>query len=501
MAVACQSLILCWAILNFAILGSCQTLNCSTQPQVSPRRSRNTCTTDLCRRLEDRMRWINRTRDSEANQLWRKVSSGHPHAGNYSYCWFPPKSPSLSNLSAWVAISENMFYSQEEHYGHPQYCPEQRHNLLAQPQYSELNFLHLTAQNDNWEVNLKPAQGSQDTLPWVFKGMYYVGPPGRTGLRYGNPGYPHRTNAAVSGEPRDPIINGQVAYIEDLTSQGLYDTNTGTCFHGPDDISNTQAFAMDWGRYCIGWDIEMSQGVWEECSDNHGRNRAHANYMAAGLADYTSLPLVASLSSGVSPPQLFKGTYLDGAWRGAGAWVFLSPTAPPLTYSSNISWHNCSTCTGKFNFHTRDGLAEFDEGPNDSTADPANPWTFTVSMNYPTYVPPSNMTGFDFVESMLGNLSVEDYWTSYNEIINITGASPADYNSSWAFKFDDDKSNASGYSPSNHGGVGTWGALTERGIHLHYPPENWGASFEPTRALVISVNKPCMHASCKHQLS
>jgi hypothetical protein len=128
-----------------------------------------------------------------------------------------------------------------------------------------------------------------------------------------------------------------------------------------------------------------------------------------------------------------------------------------------------------------------DAGPDDVGRDPDNPWAFSISMIYPTYVDTTNV-------SLTYNYSLEVQ-------LNCSKLGAGSWNSTGCQKavletnnaFNNETINAHGYSPSNMGGVvsGRWDQLTARGIHLHYPPENWGASFEPTRALVSS--KPYPH--------
>lgn len=444
------------AIVLFVVPGATRASNCITRPQILPRLAGTNGGPP-----ENDDAWRSRLETLESNRLWRKLSSLGAEHSVYSYCWVVPHGLGAARN---VSIAENALFQGKDNYGHPLYCPEQRHSLLAQPQYSELDFHFLRSQSENYFRDWGNRANDHSKLPWYFKGMYYFGPPGRIGLRNGNPGYPHVASGPL--KIRDPIQNGQVEYINDLVKQGLWNSSN-TCRH----IEN-------WAKDCMGWDIELSQGVWEECTHSQGRRTAHANYLAAAFGDYNAA--FNAIAPENRPPAVFRGTFFDGYWY-SDSWIF------PNNDPNAIGPHNCTTCTGKFNLHTREGLAQYDEGPPESDKDPYNPWAFTVSMTYPTYVRPlsrgTNSTNAgpysNWVNQELGD----------NELKNISNISRNGVLSHWNnYVYSANSEITLGFSPSNHGGeVDGWHTLTERGIHLHYPPENWGASFEPTRMLVSNL--------------
>lgn len=414
--------------------------NCTTRPQLLPASAGTVPRGQL-----------------EAHRMWQRLSEGSSLTPGllYSHCWTPPLTePTLGRLFQEIKPFQDV-------YGHPRYCPEQRHNLLAQPQYSELDISFLQTQD---EADNGSSAGNWATItkgPWYFKGMYYFGPPGRIGLRNGNPGYPMGQSPYYN---RVGIYNGQVAYTETLLQ------NQSFSFQNVCTIPRV-GIDIEYAPSCLGWDIEMLQGVWEECINSEQRN-AYANYMAVGYSAqaYRKSPTASDVSV---VDDVYRNSYTSFGWYGTRKnWNF---------YEETMRDHNCTTCTGKFNLHTRVNVSNYDEGPNDWTMDPYNPWSFTVSMNFPTYV--QNFSGFR-PAAPPGDPNFTAYKQSRPDVTGTEQNFRNIMNNKWAT----DETASQGYSPSNYGSTADrWDRLTERGQHLHSPPENWGASFEPTRALVRAL--------------
>ena len=347
-------------------------------------------------------------------------------------------------------------------YGHPRYCPERRHNIFAQPQYG--------TEGGYCSTSCWPSATAKDPTQshggWYFKGFYFVGAPGRTGLRSGAPGFPMiRTHPVYN--VRRPITNGHTAYIKYLSENGMFDTGGDTC-------SNSS---------CIGWDLDRSEGVWEECLLG-ARRSAHAIFFAGGMWD-ESKPAVT---------RACTGTQQCPRCQSCPAGFFLNPRkhhafnpengySPASGYSLETMWqHNCSTCTGKVNYHPRVGFGSLDEGPDDVYADPANPWSFSISMMYATYL---NTSTFN---SSAYNASIDARMDAFCQEKNYSASTCQSLVTNFNIQYRTEHDLSAGYTPSNLGKFGTvsgrWDLLISRGIHLHQPPENWGTSFEPTKTLV-----------------
>lgn len=436
---------------------------------------------------------LNYTFGGEYLRLQRSVTAPDKYAGlkncarinpgNRAVC--PPKFEQVVNTSyadiVASASSVQPYYDELSRfqvvYGHPRYGQEMRHNLFAQPQYGIYSGYGASA----WYSNSNYYGSDTSQISWLFKGFYYFGVPGRIGLRWGNPGYPANPAHPIHNT-RVAMENGHTAYIKYLSDTGRFDVGGDEC---------TPAGSCNFETYLapgLGRDIDRSLGVWDECVQGNLRT-AYANFIASGSfkpncrlgssAVYSSncgtgasayIPAAPSIGgTATSPPGQFN-IFLPFPWQ-------LCTSAGPAD-CIDPSQHNCTTCTGKYNHHTRVVVSSIDEGPDDPYADPYNPWSFTVSMIYPTYVNSSGTPYYNF--SAAANLTgyCQQYGISSTNCVNLNAVANNAYNS--------ERINSQGYSPSNYGGVmsGRWDQLTARGVHLHYPPENWGASFEPTRALV-----------------
>ena len=371
---------------------------------------------------------------------------------NYQGCW----NKSVSGYTAATRNASELDAMRFQGiYGHPRYCQERRQNILAQPQYGNLlgsveNYWpDISRINNSYEANNLPQTGTSLTT-WYFKGFYFFGAPGRIGLRSGNPGY-----AMYGSNARIPIANGHTEYVKDLTANNSFDTGGDLNVYGC-SASTPSA--------CFGWDRDRSQGVWTECRVDNYRT-AYAIFVGAGVWYERGTYNFSSTNNAFLPSCMFSSnSYSNGM------------------YTQDPTKDGCTTCTGKWNYHTRTVVSQYDEGPNDPFADPYNPWSMTVSVRYPTYVDTSSFNAAAYNYSLANGLY--DICKAYNGSYNCATATSFS-NTQYTL----DNKAGSGYSLSNYGGLytGRYDELTVRGIHLHNPPENWGASFEPTRALVSSI--------------
>jgi hypothetical protein len=367
-------------------------------------------------------------------------------------------------------------YQSASNYGHPRYCPERRHSLIAQPQYGTV----FTMPNLTEHYQNLTAPRTAQPWQWSFKGFYYFDAPGRTGWRLGNPGYPYFKSD--SGRKRPLIANGQTKYISDQSAAGLFYT-------GPTVEIN--AFVTSYSNFKPQWDIDYVQGVWEDCTNNDGTRVAHANFIGAGYPKYTSeLTVNSAMCPSINFDRLEDGGYIvrdinpnsgGKSKQMLNPHVFFAYNPPMLNQMNESSWQydltsNCVTCGGKYNYHTRLGVSDFDEGPADPCAQPYNPWSMTVSMIYPTYV---DTTSF--------NASSVDWVNVDNFTCDTTKTKCTNAKAFIQDQYQLENALSTGFVPSNSINrtmKGRWDELTAMGFHLHYPPENWGASFEPTKALV-----------------
>ena len=282
-------------------------------------------------------------------------------------------------------------------------------------------------------------------------------------MRFGNPGLVSSTSARLA------ITNGHTQYIKDLTDAGLFDTG-GDCYQSGSGCGTDEDFQGP------GRDIDRSYGAWDECWEG-GQRKAYASYVAAGVARCASgrLQIFNAGSCSCSTPQTCPAT-------NALTPSFSYPESKNAYFCNRtvciIGAHNCTTCTGKYNHHTRIGVSQIDGGPNDIYADPYNPWDFTVSMTFPSYTNSSSFGTFNY--SLEVDAPAFCTLVKMNGTVNCTNIINGINN-----LFSQESVNSHGFSPSNYGSTnGRWDEVTTRGMHLHYPFENYGASFEPTRALV-----------------
>ncbi|KAI8471304.1 MAG: hypothetical protein J3K34DRAFT_236306 [Monoraphidium minutum] len=420
-----------------------------------------------------------------------------------------------------------------ESYGHPRYCQGRRNNIFAQPQYGSASG---SVGPGNTILSSWPSfskfSGQTNYVGWHFQGFYYFGAPGRVGSRLGNPGFSfpyndaQRRNILMQRDGR--IRNGHTKYIQHLSDLGLFDTGGSFC----PNISSTNYFDKCHERnerHISGYDstmvrdIDRSMGVWDECVSG-SRRSAYANFIGTGtthshfhLREGTGNRCKLSAAGEVATSPTPEIRWMDNSGTDCPQCTSCcsesecSPSPPsraPYTHvlientfltcnkgddNYGLVWtpeeciqaSNCTTCTGKANLHTRIGVSQVDEGPQDISADPYNPWAFTISIIYPTYSETSSLgSSFDFSNEITDLTAFCQSNSNFNESECQDHLKPAIRE---AFLLENE--NSHGYSPSNFGNNGDstvngrWDKVTERGEHLHSPPENWGASFEPTRAL------------------
>jgi hypothetical protein len=377
----------------------------------------------------------------------------------------------------YILFNETKLY--QDTYGHPRYCPERRYNLIAQPQYGgyDTSILSTTTslgplQTDIYTATITASINTNIQKSWYFKGFYSFGAPGRVGMRFGNPGFVSDTLH------RNAMGNGQTEYIRYLSDTGQFDTGGDVCDLNSPMLPTIGSGSKYGGDVCMGYDIERSHGVWDECREGN-YNFAFANFIGAARWPFSAKCDATGYNKNCDS---YFGSSLDTPYErndfattsfafNRVGWVDTGLIAPVETM-----WqHNCTTCTGKYNFHTRVQVSAFDEGPDDAWRDPANPWSFTVSMIYPTFI---NTSSF--------NASAIDSSAFFSRQCTLDATKCANLKKAMSAQYVLENNALLGYVPSNHGGVvnGRWDLLTSRGFHLHYPPENWGASFEPTKVLV-----------------
>jgi len=328
----------------------------------------------------------------------------------------------------------------------------------------------------------QPQYGPTNASSWLFKGFYYFGAPGRIGMRAGNPGFP--AFKATPKPKRAPIKNGQTAYINSLPT-----------FHTGSDICTEPVGTYTLQCQVYGWDIDRSEGVWTECQDK-GLRTAYANFLGVGYANPTNPTNQIRVWCATCANS--QGAFVSINPNYRFAWNTLNDIAAPQD-PAEIVQHNCTTCTGKWNYHNRVGVSVIDEGPQDTFQDPYNPWSFSLSITYPTYINTSSWDASAYNYSADAQVEIV-----CDELLTPVSTCPGQAIRQGNQQYQKDWQYFNGYSPSNfkgQGGIveGRHDQLRARGIHLHYPPENWGASFEPTRALVsLSNTKGMMKCHSHH---
>jgi hypothetical protein len=368
-------------------------------------------------------------------------------------------------------------YQKASMYGHPRYCQGRRNNIFAQPQYGEAGGSpRAMGINPVWATSAQAYEKNESAYSWSFRGYYFYDVPGRIGDRFGNPGF------VSSKDLRSGIVNGQTEYVKNLTNQLQFNTGGDYCPSGNCTVGEE-------GYRGPGRDIDRSYGVWDECYQGNSRV-AYATFVAAGVFQIGSpscsggTPMrfqkvgstITCSCSGFPCPAAGNSTPNDVEPENWNTYRYKNSTCT----GSCLLDANCTTCTGKYNYHTRIGVSEVDGGPNDVYADPYNPWDFTITMQYPSY---TNASRFNASY----NFSQEINATGFCADANLTNCNKL--GNALNYMFHNESINSHGYSPSNFGSTnGRWDEVTTRGAHLHSPPENWGASFEPTRALVRIFN-------------
>ena len=274
----------------------------------------------------------------------------------------------------------------------------------------------------NLNTYMNSPTGTDDNF-WTFKGAYLFGLPGRTGVRDGNPGY------SQSYELLANMQSVHLSYIQSLSDQGLFYTG------------------LDGDRIL---NLDETEGVLNQCQDRGGWKSAHA-ILLGGANGRDSVNVILA----------------DQAWL-------------------RSNYLNCSTCLRgpNNNYARKKHLMHLDEGPNNAMQDAYNPWSFHVSYTAPTI---SNTTT---VNANSSNLTATLNRTA---VCSQSAVAECDnYVESFKNNWDFNNVQSNGYSTMNYfvnntranALNGRWDEPLARGMHLHYPPENWGTSFEPTRALV-----------------
>lgn len=438
---------------------------------------------------------------SKSLRLWRSVAFmpmttwRGGTASNFDHCL------NVSDVAVSVRddfIDEFAQYQTPEMYGHPRYCPERASTIHAQPQYSGHASTSLFTEAAPWHPIMDESYtGTTGTGMWYFKGLYYIPSPGRIGARAGNPTLPFLSIKDPFQPEALHLTSGELNYVRDLPLTDSYDT-----------FSKTNDNCVS---YRAGGTLDKAHGIWHNCTGVVGGSRtAFANFVGSGLvankmklgaaspsltscnaASNCSLPLIVGYT-GIAPSILNMMSPVYQSYN-----VRITNLHCPATSQGDADLQGyqdlqafaryCPICSGDRNWHNRKNVANFDEGPNIISEDPCNPWSMTVTVAYPTTVDTSTFDVNSY--NVSSQLDINSTCTRSNMTTSDCDVLKSEIDK----RYKSDNHRMNGFSHANTHPIldnslgqmaGRWDRLTARGRHLHYPAENWGASFEPTRTLV-----------------